>query len=36
MATSGNPCSAEEGLRTVFCAAAAFFPDHFDDNGLLG
>jgi AcrR family transcriptional regulator len=36
MATSGNPCSAEEGLRTVFCAAAAFFPNHFDDNGLLG
>jgi len=29
-----RPYSREEGLATVYCAANAFFPRHFDENGL--
>jgi TetR/AcrR family transcriptional repressor of bet genes len=29
------PYSGEEGLATVHCAAAAFFPRHFNDNGRM-
>lgn len=30
-----HPYSREEGLATVHCAAAAFFPRHFNEHGLL-
>ena len=33
--TQGSPYSLTEGLSTVFCAIAAFFPDHFDSNGMI-
>ncbi|MFM2367404.1 MAG: hypothetical protein RIR95_2012 [Pseudomonadota bacterium] len=36
MVTSANSYSPEEGLRTVLCAAAAFFPRHFSESGLIG
>lgn len=36
LVTMAAPYSREEGLRTVFAAAAAFFPRHFDENGLIG
>jgi hypothetical protein len=31
-----RPYSREEGLATVHCAAAAFFPGHFKAEGLIG
>lgn len=33
--TQGSPYSLEEGLRTVFCAVSAFFPSHFDSEGMI-
>ncbi len=36
MMTQSAPYSVDEGLRTVFCAAAAVFPQHFSDEGLKG
>lgn len=30
-----QPYTGEEGLATVYCAAAAFFPRHFNDMGLI-
>lgn len=36
LVTMAAPYSREEGQRTVFAAAAAFFPRHFDENGLIG
>ena len=33
--TQGQPYSLEEGLYTVFCAVAAFFPRHFDTQGKI-
>lgn len=30
-----SPYDREDGLRTVFACAAAFFPEHFDENGLI-
>ncbi len=35
MMTMNHPYDRAEGLRTVFASAAAFFPRHFDENGLL-
>lgn len=32
--TVSTPYSSEEALRTVFACVAAFFPQHFDANGL--
>jgi AcrR family transcriptional regulator len=34
MMTQSEPYAAAEGMRTVFCAAAAIFPQHFSDEGL--
>lgn len=34
--TQSEPYAPEEGMRTVFCAAAAIFPRHFSDEGLRG
>lgn len=31
-----TPYSLQEGLATVHCAAAAFFPRHFDATGRIG
>lgn len=31
--TQGSPYSLQEGLNTVFCAIAAFFPNHFNSSG---
>lgn len=36
LVTMARPYSREEGLATVHCAAAAFFPAHFGPEGLLG
>lgn len=36
LVTMANPYSPEEGLATVHTAAAAFFPRHFTENGLIG
>ena len=36
LVTMAAPYSRDEGLRTVMAAAAAFFPRHFDENGVLG
>jgi TetR/AcrR family transcriptional repressor of bet genes len=33
--TMTTPYSRGEALRTVYVAAAAFFPRHFDENGLI-
>jgi len=35
LTTMSNPYSRDEALRTVFTCAKAFFPKHFDENGLL-
>lgn len=35
LVTMARPYSRTEGLATVFYAAAAFFPRHFDAQGLL-
>jgi len=34
--TQSIPYSTAEALRTVHCAVAAFFPDHFTEDGLKG
>jgi TetR/AcrR family transcriptional repressor of bet genes len=36
LVTMARPYSREEGLATVHCAAAAFFPSHFHAQGLIG
>lgn len=36
LVTMADPYPREEGLATVHCAAAAFFPRHFSDRGLIG
>jgi TetR/AcrR family transcriptional repressor of bet genes len=36
MVTMAEPYSREEGLKTVFTCAAAFFPSHFDEDGHVG
>lgn len=35
LVTMERPYSREEGLATLHCAAAAFFPRHFNDKGCL-
>lgn len=35
LVTMERPYSRTEGLATVFCAAAAFFPRHFSAEGLI-
>lgn len=35
LVTMAHPYSREEGLATVHAAATAFFPRHFDENGLI-
>lgn len=35
LVTMARPYSREEGLATVHAAAHAFFPQHFDENGLI-
>jgi AcrR family transcriptional regulator len=32
--TTGDPYPRAECLRTVYCCAMSFFPEHFDDKGL--
>lgn len=32
--TMASPYSRREGLRTVYTCIKAFFPEHFDENGL--
>jgi len=34
MITTGKPYSRAECLRTTYCCAMAFFPQHFDEKGL--
>ncbi len=34
MMTQSTPYSRQEALQTVYCAAAAFFPRHFGEDGL--
>jgi TetR/AcrR family transcriptional repressor of bet genes len=36
MMTMTDPYDAAEAMRTTFTCAAAFFPRHFDENGLVG
>lgn len=36
LVTMARPYARDEGLATVHCAAAAFFPRHFNEKGLLG
>ncbi len=36
MMTMRDPYPREEGLRTVHTCAAAFFPRHFSEDGLIG
>ena len=36
MMTMRDPYPREEGLRTVHTCAAAFFPRHFNQDGLIG
>jgi len=35
LVTMEHPYSRDEGLATVHCAAAAFFPHHFDAKGCI-
>jgi TetR/AcrR family transcriptional regulator, transcriptional repressor of bet genes len=36
MMTMNSPYSRAEALATVYCCAQAFFPQHFDAQGLIG
>lgn len=36
MMTMSDPYDVDEAMRTTFACAAAFFPRHFDENGLSG
>jgi len=36
MMTMTDPYDAAEAMRTAFTCAAAFFPRHFDEDGLIG
>lgn len=35
LVTMATPYARTEGLRTAYCAAAAFFPRHFTEDGLI-